>query len=106
MQTRKRKYVDGGIVVRRAASEVRASAKKGLNDPEKRTGRHPELDGVDDDDPDPDADILLDDELTAQPSHFEFDAVSPVPETGLSVDPEDLGRQALVEATQQDNFES
>ena len=74
---------------------------------ERRNGAHPEVEGPEvEDESDVDADIEIDDELTAQPSQFDSDVTPPVPETGLSVEPEDLGRQALVDATQQDNFES
>lgn len=73
-----------------------------------RGAPHPEVGGPDADyEPDPDADVSLDDEddLTAQP-HLDGDNDGPFPETGLSVDLEDLGRLALIDATQQDNFES
>jgi hypothetical protein len=46
------------------------------------------------------------DDVTAMPSLDAGGLDSPVPETGLSIDPEDLGAFALVDATQQDNFES
>lgn len=36
----------------------------------------------------------------------EEERLSPVEESGLSVDPEDLGRQWLNQATEQNNFES
>ncbi len=89
---------------RPASATPQLRAEKG---PERRHGVHPEVEGPDvEDEPDPDADIEIDDELTAQPSQFDSDVTPPVPETGLSVEPEDLGRQALVDATQQDNFES
>lgn len=46
-------------------------------------------------------------EITAQPRPISEELVSaPIAEPGLSVDPEDLGRQFLSEATEQGNFES
>jgi hypothetical protein len=56
-----------------------------------------------------DDDILGDDELEenvdAQPMEHET-PVSPIVEAGLSVAPEDLGKQWLGTATEQGNFES
>jgi hypothetical protein len=93
------------MIVRRRSSSI-AREQRDARVPGKLSARI-QIEGPDvDDDRDPDEEELLYDELTAQPSRFDSDAVTPVPETGLSVDPEDLGRQALVEATQQDNFES
>jgi hypothetical protein len=105
MPTRKQDGVREATVRRRPASAAPGPASR---NPDRGTGGHPGVEGPHvDDEADPDTDdVLLDDQLTAQPLYFEFDATSPVPETGLSVDPEDLGRQALVDATQQDNFES
>jgi len=89
--------------------EKRGGQPAGTQRPPKPVrGTHPELSGPDAEyEPDPDADVSLDDEddLTAQP-HFDSENGAPFPETGLSVDPEDLGRLALIDATQQDNFES
>lgn len=47
-------------------------------------------------------------EVTAQPKTLpeELPMAAPTPEVGLSVDPEDLGRQFLSGATEQQNFES
>lgn len=46
-------------------------------------------------------------EITAQPRPISEELVSaPIAESGLSVDPEDLGRQFLGGATEQANFES
>jgi hypothetical protein len=105
MTVRKREGVGEVVVRRRAASK--GPDVRDAKDPERRRGIHPEIDGPDaENEIDPDADVLLSGELTAQPSHIESDVGPPVPETGLSVDPEDLGRHALVDATQQDNFES
>jgi len=39
-------------------------------------------------------------------AEFENDVVPPVPESGLSVEPEDLGTHWLTTATEQGNFES
>lgn len=65
----------------------------------------PDVDEVDDVDPDFE-DIDPDDALTAQPLIDEDDETPGIAEPGLSIELEDLARQALVEATQQDNFES
>ncbi len=49
----------------------------------------------------------LEKEVTARPRPISQDLRRPpVADPGLSVDPEDLGRQFLSEATQQQNFES
>jgi hypothetical protein len=49
----------------------------------------------------------LEKEVTARPRPISQELRRPpVAEAGLSVDPEDLGRQFLSEATQQQNFES
>lgn len=45
-------------------------------------------------------------EVTAQPKSIPEELTQPVSEPGLSVDPEDLGRQFLADATEQHNFES
>ena len=46
-------------------------------------------------------------QITAQPkSPSDAFMAEPVPESGLSVEPEDLGRRFLSEATEQSNFES
>ena len=46
-------------------------------------------------------------ELTAQPKSVPDElAQRPLQDSGLSIDPEDLGRQFLSEATEQQNFES
>jgi len=45
--------------------------------------------------------------VTARPKTIRSElSTSPVPEVGLSVDPEDLGERFLADATEQGNFES